>query len=189
MKKISIIGFLLILALVCASVGNSAATTVTLKVAHYYAAEHPVHQALLTHFKTVVEKETQQKVRVELYPNNQLGNEQECIEGIQLGTIEMGATGNMWENSVPQFRLMQMPYIFVNYDHANEVLNGPIGEKIFKYLEPLNAVVLASFPNGFRTVSNNKRPINSINDLKELSYGSLKERQLLKKPGSWGLIR
>lgn len=88
-KKISI-GLLLILVLVCASVGNSAPSTVTLKVAHYYAAEHPVHQALVTHFKTVVEKETQQKVKVELYPNNQLGNEQECIEGIQLGTIEMG---------------------------------------------------------------------------------------------------
>lgn len=180
MKKISI-GFLLILVLVCASVGNSAPSTVTLKVAHYYAAEHPVHQALVTHFKTVVEKETQQKVKVELYPNNQLGNEQECIEGIQLGTIEMGATGNMWENSVPQFRLMQMPYIFVNYDHANEVLNGPIGEKIFKYLEPLNAVVLSSFPNGFRTVSNNKRAINSIDDIKGIKLRVFQGKTIIEE--------
>jgi tripartite ATP-independent transporter DctP family solute receptor len=148
-----------------ASIGNSATKTVTLKVAHYYAAEHPVHQALIHQFKEVVEKKTKHQVKVELYPNNQLGNEQEFIEGIQLGTIEMGATGNMWENSVPQFRLMQMPYIFMNYDHANKVLNGPIGKKIFKYLEPLNVVVLASFPNGFRTVSNNKKAINSINDI------------------------
>jgi len=78
----------------------------------------------------------------------------------------MGATGNMWENTIPQFRLMQMPYMFVNYDHADEVLNGPIGQKIYKYLEKLNVKVLASFPNGFRVVSNNKRAINSIEDTK-----------------------
>jgi tripartite ATP-independent transporter DctP family solute receptor len=171
MKKVNCkrIGILMIMIMVVvmafASIGNSATKTVTLKVAHYYAAEHPVHQALIHQFKEVVEKKTKHQVKVELYPNNQLGNEQEFIEGIQLGTIEMGATGNMWENSVPQFRLMQMPYIFMNYDHANKVLNGPIGKKIFKYLEPLNVVVLASFPNGFRTVSNNKKAINSINDI------------------------
>lgn len=180
MKKASIV-LLLILTLVCASVGNSATNTVTLKVAHYYAAEHPVNQALLDHFKTVVEKETKQKVKVELYPNNQLGNEQECIEGIQLGTIEMGATGNMWENSVPQFRLMQMPYIFVNYDHANEVLNGAVGQKIFKYLEPLNAVVLSSFPNGFRTVSNNKRAINSIDDIKGIKLRVFQGKTIIEE--------
>ncbi|WHH58218.1 TRAP transporter substrate-binding protein [Petroclostridium sp. X23] len=142
------------------------ANTVTLKIAHYYAPEHPVNQALLNNFKNKVEKETNGEVKVEVYPNNQLGNEQEYIEGIQLGTVEMGATGNMWENTIPQFRLMQMPYMFVNYDHADAVLNGPIGEKIFNYLEKLNVKVLASFPNGFRVVSNNKKPINSIEDTK-----------------------
>lgn len=145
---------------------DKSADTVTLKIAHYYAAEHPVNQALLDVFKAKVEKETNGEVKVEVYPNNQLGNEQEYIEGIQLGTVEMGATGNMWENTIPQFRLMQMPYMFVNYKHADAVLNGPIGEKIYKYLEKLNVKVLASFPNGFRVVSNNKKAINSIDDTK-----------------------
>ena len=62
-----------------------------------------------------------------------------------------------------------MPYMFVNYDHANAVLNGPIGEKIYKYLnDKMKVRVLASFPNGFRVISNNKQPINSIEDSKGL---------------------
>jgi tripartite ATP-independent transporter DctP family solute receptor len=139
---------------------------VTIKIANYYAPEHPVNQALNNKFKPMVEKETNGEVKVEIYPNNQLGNEQEFVEGVQLGTVEMAMTGNLWENTVPQFRLMQMPYMFVNYEHANAVLNGPIGEKIYKYLEPLKVKVLASFPNGFRVVSNNKKAIKSIEDTK-----------------------
>ncbi|MDK2798718.1 MAG: TRAP-type transport system periplasmic protein [Clostridiales bacterium] len=142
------------------------AEPITLKIANYYAPDHPVNQALENTFKAMVEKDTNGEVKVEIYPNNQLGNEQEFVEGVQLGTIEMAMTGNMWENTVPQFRLMQMPYMFVNYEHADAVLNGAIGEKIYKYLEPLNVKVLASFPNGFRVVSNNKKPIHSIEDTK-----------------------
>jgi tripartite ATP-independent transporter DctP family solute receptor len=184
-KKLSIV-VLLVLVMAFASIGNCATNTVTLKIAHYYAADHPVNQALLHQFKAVVEKQTKNKVKVEVYPNNQLGNEQEFIEGVQLGTIEMGATGNMWENTVPQFRLMQMPYMFVNYDHANAVLNGPIGKKIFKYLEPLNAVVLASFPNGFRTVSNNKKAINSIDDIKGIKLRVFEGKTIIAEARALG---
>lgn len=184
-KRVSIL-VLLVFVMIFASIGNTATKTVTLKMAHYYAPDHPVHQALIKQFKAVVEQQTKNKVKVELYPNSQLGNEQEYIEGIQLGTIEMGATGNMWENTVPQFRLMQMPYIFMNYDHADKVLNGPIGKKIFKYLEPLNVVVLASFPNGFREVSNNKKAINSIDDIKGIKLRVFEGKTIIAETRALG---
>ncbi|SHJ54938.1 tripartite ATP-independent transporter solute receptor, DctP family [Anaerobranca californiensis DSM 14826] len=138
---------------------------ITLKIAHYYAVDHPVNRYFEEVFKQKVESETNGSVKVQIYPNSQLGDEQEFVEGVQLGTVEMALTGNLWENTVPEFRIMQMPFMFVNYDHANAVLNGPIGQKIYEYLEPLNVKVLASFPNGFRVISNNRRPINSIDDI------------------------
>lgn len=141
---------------------------ITIKIANYYAVDHPVNIALNEIFKPMVENETNGEVVIEIYPNCQLGSEQEFVEGVQLGTIEMAMTGNLWENTIPQFRLMQMPYMFVNYEHASAVLNGSIGEKIFKYIDPLNVKVLASFPNGFRVVSNNKNAINSIEDTKDV---------------------
>ncbi|MCG8512515.1 MAG: TRAP transporter substrate-binding protein [Halanaerobiales bacterium] len=138
----------------------------TLKVANYYAVDHPVNQALREEFKTIVEKETAGKIKVQIFPNNQLGDEQEFIEGVQLGTIEMAMTGNMWENTIPVFKIIQLPYVFKGYQHANAVLNGPIGAEIYQKLAPLNVKVLGSFPNGFRTISNNKRAINSLADTK-----------------------
>lgn len=139
---------------------------IVIKIANYYAVDHPVNKALEKIFKPLVEGKMDGEVKIEIFPNNQLGDEQEFVEGVQLGTVEMAMTGNLWENTIPQFRLMQMPYMFINYEHADAVLNGPIGEKVYKYLEPLNVKVLASFPNGFRVVSNNKRAINSIDDTK-----------------------
>jgi len=152
----------LVMALILIVSGLASATT--LKIANYYAVDHPVNVALNEVFKATVEEATDLKVQI--YPNNQLGDEQEFIEGVQLGTIEMAVTGNMWENTIPAFRLIQVPYVFKSYEHADAVLNGPIGEEIYKYLEPLNVKVLGSFPNGFRTISNNKRAINSLADTK-----------------------
>jgi len=162
------------------------ASTITLKIANYYAADHPVNEALEDIFKAVVEKKTDGRIKVEIYPNNQLGNEQEFIEGVQLGNIEMAMTGNMWENTVPQFRIMQLPYMFVNYEHADAVLNGPIGEQIYKYLEPLNVKVLTSFPNGFRVISNNKRPINSIEDCKGIKLRVFQGEIIIKEMKALG---
>lgn len=144
--------------------GSSNTETKTIKVANYYATDHPVNVNLTEIFKKKVEEETNGQVVVEIYPNNQLGDEQEFVEGVQIGTVEMAMTGNLWENTVPEFRLMQMPYMFLNYDHADAVANGEIGEEIYEYLKPLGVKVLGSFPNGFRVVSNNIRPINSVDD-------------------------
>ncbi|AZR74758.1 hypothetical protein BBF96_00225 [Anoxybacter fermentans] len=158
----------------------------TLKIANYYAVDHPVNQALQNKFKPMVEEGTNGKIKVYIFPNNQLGAEQEFIEGVQLGTIEMAMTGNMWENTVPQFRIMQLPYMFVNYEHADAVLNGPIGEKIYKYLEPLNVKVLASFPNGFRVISNNKRPIRTIEDCKDIKLRVFQGETIIKEMKALG---
>ncbi|MCK8816719.1 TRAP transporter substrate-binding protein [Natroniella sulfidigena] len=165
-KKSMVIALVLSLSMMFLVVGCSSTEEeeVTLRIANYYATDHPVNQNLEETFKTMVEEETEGRVEVEIYPNNQLGSEQEFIEGVQMGSVEMAMTGNMWENTIPEFRIMQMPYMFVDYDHADEVLNGPIGAEVYEYLEDLDVKVLNSFPNGFRVISNNERAIESVED-------------------------
>lgn len=166
--------------------GGAVSAATTLKVANYYAADHPVNKVMNEQFRPQVEERTQGRVKVQVYPNNQLGAEQEFIEGVQLGTIEMAMTGNMWENTVPQFRIMQLPYMFVNYDHADAVLNGPIGARLYKYLEPLSVKILASFPNGFRCVSNNKRAIRSIDDTAGIKLRVFQGETIIKEMKALG---
>lgn len=151
------------------TVSEETSTPTTLKIANYYATDHPVNVHLNEVFKKIVEEQTEGSIKVEVYPNNQLGDEQEFVEGVQIGTVEMAMTGNLWENTIPEFRIMQMPYMFVSYDHANEVLNGPIGQEIFEYIKPLDVKILASFPNGFRAISNNVRPINTLEDTRGIN--------------------
>ena len=129
----------------------------------------------------MVEKGTNGNVKVQIYPNNQLGAEIEYCEGVMLGTIEMAMSGNMWEQYVSIFKVNQLPYMFVNYDHANAVLNGPIGAEINKSLEAKGVKVLASFPNGFRVISNNKRAINSIEDARGIKLRVFEGEVIIKE--------
>ena len=129
----------------------------------------------------MVEKGTNGNVKVQIYPNNQLGAEIEYCEGVMLGTIEMAMSGNMWEQYVSIFKVNQLPYMFVNYDHANAVLNGPIGAEINKSLEAKGVKVLASFPNGFRVISNNKRAINSIEDARGVKLRVFEGEVIIKE--------
>lgn len=165
MKTRAVVMALAMAALVFAGAVEADAAKV-LKIANYYAVDHPVNQGFYRVFKPMVEEGTAGAIAIQIYPNSQLGAEQEFVEGVQLGTIEMALTGNLWENTVPEFRTVQLPYMFVNYDHADEILNGPVGARLYEYLKPLGVRILGSFPNGFRAVSNSKRPIYSIDDCK-----------------------
>jgi len=138
----------------------------TLKIANYFPVDHPANQVLNDVFKAQIESKSNGSLKVQIFPNSQLGAEQEFVEGVQLGTIEMALTGNLWENTVDLFKLLQLPYMFNSYEHADAVFNGPIGEKIYESLKPLGVKILGAFPRGFRVVSNNKQPINSIKDCK-----------------------
>lgn len=177
---------IIVLSLFLTFVVSSLVGATTLKIANYYAVDHPVNQILRETFKPMVEEGTNGEIKVQIYPNNQLGAEVEFCEGVKLGTIEMAMSGNMWENYVPIFKVNQLPYMFVNYDHANAVLNGPIGEKIYSHLEKIGVKVLASFPNGFRVVSNNKKPIRSIEDCKGIKLRVFQGEVIIKEMKALG---
>jgi len=159
-------GVLFLALVVLVSFVGSASAAKVIKIANYFPAENFANKVLYETFKPMVEKETNGELEIQVYPNSQLGAEQEFVEGVQLGTIEMAMTGNLWENTVDIFKLLQLPYLVNSYEHADEVFNGPIGQKVYKHLEPLGVKILGAFPRGFRVISNNKKPINSMDDCK-----------------------
>jgi tripartite ATP-independent transporter DctP family solute receptor len=165
-KMMKFVRTMILTALVMVMCSSMAFAATTLKIANYFAVDHPANKVLAEVFKPMVEAKTNGSLQVQVFPNNQLGAEQEFVEGVQLGTIEMALTGNLWENTVDLFKLLQLPYMFNSYEHADAVFNGPIGEKIYESLKPLGVKILGAFPRGFRVISNNKKPINSIEDCK-----------------------
>lgn len=139
---------------------------VTLKVAHYFAEEHPQNIALKEKFKPLVEKESNGQIKVEIYPNATLGSEEQFIDGTKNGSVEMCVTGGLIAKDLPMVGLTEMSLLFRDYAHAQKVLNGELGKEIVAGMEEkMGTRTLAWTANGFRVVSSSK-PIEKFEDLK-----------------------
>lgn len=121
--------------------------------AHYFAEE--------------LQKSTPGKYEVKFYPNHQLGNDEEMLQGLQFGTLDAGViTGTLIGTVVPAFQLNDLPFLYANEEQAHTVLDGKVGDMLFAQLAKKGAVGLGFAEAGFRNVINNVRPINTPDDLK-----------------------
>jgi TRAP-type transport system periplasmic protein len=135
-----------------------------IKVAHYFAENHPQNVALKEKFKKMVEEESNGTLKVQIYPNSTLGAEKEFYDGVRNGTIEMGIPGLIMQADIPKMAVPEWPFLFKDFEHAKNVLNGPIGEELTEDLESEHGVKpLAWSANGFRMFSSNKT-IDSLED-------------------------
>jgi TRAP-type transport system periplasmic protein len=140
----------------------------TIKVAHYFAEDHPQNVALKEKFKKIVEEESNGSLQVQIFPNSTLGAEKEFYDGVRNGTIEMGIPGLIMQADIPKMAVPEWPFLFKDFDHVKKVLNGPIGEELTEDLEKQHGVKpLAWSANGFRMFSSNKT-IKEIEDIKGL---------------------
>ena len=141
------------------------AKPITLKVANYFATDHPQNVALRDKFKPMVEEKSNGTIKVEIYDNSKLGAEKEFYDGVRNGTIEMGIPGMIMQADVPKMGVGEWPFLFNDFDHAKKVFTGPIGEEMAADLEAQGVHALAWSANGFRMISSNK-PIKSMDDFK-----------------------
>ncbi len=150
------------------------AQTTVLKLAHVVSTSAPYHIGALELAK-LVEQRTKGQVKIEIYPGGQLGKgERECIEGLQIGTIDfvVTSTGPLG-GFVPQMLVVDLPFLFRDISHVDKVLDGPIGEGLLKELSKAGIKGIAFWENGFRNLTNNKRPVNKPEDVKGLKLRTM----------------
>ena len=100
----------------------------TIRLAHGLDVNHSVHRAMVKMGEDI-EHISGGKLRIEIYPNQQLGTEREILELIQLGSLDMTKVSvATLENFAPKTRILGLPYLFESITHAFEVLDGPIGQ-------------------------------------------------------------
>jgi tripartite ATP-independent transporter DctP family solute receptor len=116
-----------------------------------------------------VNEKSKGRISVMVYPANQLGNERDLAEGLRTGTIDMAYVSQaVMENFEPQLSLFSMPFIFVNQQHADKVVNGPVGAAIYDNLLKQKGIrVFNSWRQNFRFVYANK-PIQNFDGFKGL---------------------
>ena len=116
-----------------------------------------------------VRERTQGRINIKLYPGTSLvqGDQTREFSALRQGVIDMavGSTIN-WSPQVKSLNLFSMPFMFPNFKAVDAVVQGEVGQDIFKALEKAGVVPLAWGENGYREISNSKHPIKTPADLK-----------------------
>lgn len=120
----------------------------------------------LEFMKKHLEESTDGVVTMELYHSSTLGDDLAILEGLQLGTVEMfcGTIGpaSQWSNAV---KLFDLPFLFTSYAEVDALLDGPVGQEVLDSLKPAGMVGIGYWENGFRQLTNNRRPVRSPKDM------------------------
>ena len=124
-------------------------------------------------FKRLVEERTAGRVRVEIYPNNQLGNQRDVVEGLQLGSIELSNIASVMASFVPEVNLFELPFLFDGPEHFDAVLDSPIGESLRSAFERRGLHLLGYFDAGERHIMTTTRPVRSLADVRGLKIRTM----------------
>jgi tripartite ATP-independent transporter DctP family solute receptor len=143
------------------------------KVAHVSPETRATHLGLVR-FKEIVEQKTGGSVEIQIFSNAQLGGDREAVEGTKLGTIEIVGCGtHQFSASLPEFKVFDLPFLFTSRADITKAFSGNFGSTLLSTFERIGLKGLALYEGGFRVVSNNVRPINTPDDLKNLKIRTL----------------
>lgn len=152
---------------------NLLAAKYVLKAAHSANANEPYHIGL-EYFADEVKKRTGGEVEIKIYPNNQLGNEKQMIEGILLGTIDITVPSNgVLTNFVKDLSIFDLPFLFKSREHMYKVMDGKVGVALSKKMEAKGFKLLSFYEAGVRHIMTTKKPINSLADLEGLKIRTM----------------
>ncbi len=137
------------------------------KLASVLPEDHPQHKSYL-YFADKVKEYTGGKLTIQIFPNSQLGNEREYVEGLQIGTLEMAKTSTaVLGPFVPQFQIFDLPYMSASKDVMFKIADGEVGQALLKALaDKMNIKGIGFFDSGTRNIYNKSKPINTPADLK-----------------------
>lgn len=138
-----------------------------IRVAHVLAADHATNITAEEVFKKEVEENSGGRIKVEVYPNGQLGGDRQTIEALSLGTVEMCIPGGtVLSGFIDDYMVLDLPFLFPDKESAFRVFDGEVGDELNAELENIGIINLGYGENGYRHVTNNKGPITSPADLK-----------------------
>ncbi|MGO1060764.1 DctP family TRAP transporter solute-binding subunit [Planococcus sp. FY231025] len=183
MKKFALALFLLSFGFILAACGGGEETTsgsggeaesgvqeTTIKFSHVVAENTPKHQGALA-MKEYIEKESDGKITVEIYPNSSLFGDQDEYQNLVSNNVQFIAPDlSKFVGNNPQFNVPSLPFMFDNDEEAIAFWDGEKGQEILSSLEGDGVLGLKMWPNGGKHVTNNERPIDSPDDFDGLKF-------------------
>ena len=166
-----------------------------LKLGHGLDVSHPVHKGMAFMAEEVA-KISEGRLQVAIYPSGQLGSERQCLELLQIGSLDITkVSAAVMENFTPNLKVLGLPFIFRDQTHAWNVLLGPIGKELLLQGEPYWLRGLCFYDAGSRSFYTKEKSIQTPDDLKGLKIRVMNSQtamQMVKTLGgaptpiSWG---
>lgn len=145
---------------------SACAAPIEIALGHPNPTTHSIHKGYVK-FKELVESKSNGELIINIHPAGAVGGDRQALESVNLGTLPMALTGSMvLGNYDPRFFVFDLPFIFDSNEKVDKIINGSIGKKLSTVLPGTNIRVLAFPENGYRNISNNKREIKNVTDLK-----------------------
>ena len=144
--------------------------------------------AIGTRFKEVVEARSEGKVEVQLFPSGQLGDETEMIQNVRAGNLDIAVVGIA--NTVPfvkKLGILTMPYLFDDMYDVVRATTGPAHDLLNGYaIREGGFRILGWTYTDYRYISNSRKPIKNLNDIKGLKFRVPQSAILLACYKAWG---
>lgn len=173
-------GFLLCVVSVLLASCQTGEQATTLILGHSLPTAHPVHHAIV-YFADKVKENSGGTLEIKVYPNSQLGSEREVLELVQIGSVGMTkvSAGTM-ANFSPKYRVLGIPYIFQDEDHAWKVLEGDIGREILNSGQDFYLNGLVFYDAGSRSFYTKNAPIRTAADVKGLKLRVMNDQMAIE---------
>ncbi|MGQ9558430.1 MAG: TRAP transporter substrate-binding protein [Desulfurispora sp.] len=145
------------------------------------------HQWVALKFKELAEKYTEGKVEVQIFPGGQLGSEQRGFQDVQNGVVQATSlAGNNAAVFAPSVGVYDLPYLFKSREEAYKVIDGIWDDLNKKMIEESGTRALIWFDQGFRVLTNSKKPVQTLDDLKGLKIRVPQNPMMIGAFKAWG---
>ena len=151
-----------------AALGLASAQERTLKMGLNGPEGHPAVAGMKKFAETVATK-SGGKIKVNLFLNGSLGNDQAVVSALKGGTIELAVMNSgILASEAKELAIFDFPFLFANEKESDAIVDGPVGKKMHALLEAKGLIGLSYWELGYRQITNSKRAVNKVEDLEGL---------------------
>jgi TRAP-type transport system periplasmic protein len=144
------------------------AQALKLTLGHGAAVGNPRHEASVK-FAEVLKAKTGGRIEVQVAPSAQLGDDAAMVTALRTGALDISANSQgAVANAVPEYAAFGMPFLFTSAASAFKLLDGPLGKELADKSAEKGLVLLGTWDNGIRQMTNSKRAITKVEDMKGL---------------------
>ena len=165
---------------------NQLSSTKIIRLGHGLNTNHSVHKGMV-YFGEQLEQLSNGKFKVQIYPSQQLGTERQCLELLQIGSLDMTkVSAGVLENFAPSIRVFGIPYMFRDKEHCFNVLDGPIGKELLNGTEKFWLKGLGYYDSGSRSFYTIDKAVTHPDDLNGLKIRVMESQTAIDMVKSLG---